>query len=175
MKKLCGLLILMLLGVSSTSVADELLLTNGDLISGTIVSLNVNSVVIETTTLGRLSIERSKVKKGVFYGTESQTAPPLSDAPTDAIILTQWKDTVNQNTCKDFVNFTSVRIVEKKIMGNNRVAVRLEVKGDWFGGFMEFAKGPCAGFLSSRGKDQIVDKILTYRKTGDGWFFESLR
>ena len=172
MKKFYCLFISILLGLSSVSFADELTLINGDVISGTILSLDANMVVIDTATLGRLSLERSKVQKGVFYGT--QPALPPFDAPTDAVIMTDWKDTLSKNDCRNFVTFTSIKIVEKRLVGD-RVEVRLEVKGDWVGRDSEFLGGPCRGFQFTRGKDQIVDKKMIYKKFGDRWILDLLQ
>jgi hypothetical protein len=50
--------------------ADELELSNGDIITGTIVSMDEEEVVIETE-YGRLTIKRKFVKKGIFAGEDA--------------------------------------------------------------------------------------------------------
>jgi len=66
--------------------ADELELSNGDIISGTIITMDAEKVVIETE-YGKLTIKRKFVKRGVFAAKGTDTGTSENSVEKDPVVI----------------------------------------------------------------------------------------
>lgn len=76
----CLLLPLLIASSNFTVLADEVMLKNGDRVSGKIVSKSDETIVIETPYAGKITIASSHVDK-IASGPESRSNGPTADAP----------------------------------------------------------------------------------------------
>jgi hypothetical protein len=79
------LLLLLLLSLTTAATADQVHLRNGDRYAGKVLSVNTNSVLLDSPVLGRLTLPRAQVASISFL--ETTNAPALvSTAPASATL-----------------------------------------------------------------------------------------
>lgn len=97
-------MVLVILGAVSSSWADEVYFVNGDRISGTIVRMEGESLILQTTHSGEIQIDWAKVK-----GLSSET--PLTVELNDG---TQYRGPVNFTESEGFQMVEPKELIEKK-------------------------------------------------------------
>jgi len=89
MKAICGALVSAMLSSAALSHADQVVMQNGDVLNGVVLSADTNSVLLQNDNLGDVMLPRAKIST-ITFGSGTPT-PPAPAASTNAQppVLTQ--------------------------------------------------------------------------------------
>jgi hypothetical protein len=112
--------------VSSSARADQIVLQNGDMLNGKVLSMTTNALVLQDESLGTLTVPKAKVSN-ITFGTVAAARPPLvmandakagSSAGAGSQDLTQNSDL--QAMCREIrVHSNLVQQVEAQVLGSS--------------------------------------------------------
>jgi hypothetical protein len=80
-----SLLICLMAGMAMTSRADEVVLQNGDMLNGQVLSMNTNSLVLQDDNLGTVTLSRAKITSVIFG--KVKPSVPWVPAPANNVVV----------------------------------------------------------------------------------------
>jgi hypothetical protein len=111
--------------MAMTSRADEVVLQNGDMLNGAVLSMNTNSLVLQDDNLGTVTLSRAKITS-VIFGKVKASAPWVA-APANNLVVMHPYSAPETNSVSDLAaEFRGIRAqtnliqeVQAQILGSS--------------------------------------------------------